>query len=115
MSISDLLITQLPLNSLPSSLYSYQPGKTPLSTLPVVFPVIVGYVAFVLSLREFMRDRKPIRLNTALQMHNAFLTVASGLLLVLMLEEALPRCGSMACSTECVHRVCGHPKWSSMS
>jgi len=108
MSLADFLVTNLPIKSLPSSLHSFQPGTTPLSTLPAVLPTITGYVALVLGLREVMRNREPIRLHTIFRAHNAFLTVASALLLVLMLEEILP----MLWKHGLFYGMCAHGVWT---
>ncbi|KDQ17948.1 hypothetical protein BOTBODRAFT_127841 [Botryobasidium botryosum FD-172 SS1] len=108
MSLSDLLVASLPLQYIPSSLHSFQAGKTPLSTLPVVLPVLAGYVATVFTLREVMRNREPIRLNTLFRAHNAILTLGSGLLLALMLEDALPK----TLNHGILYGMCGRSIWT---
>jgi len=70
-------------------LTSWVPGKTPMSTLPVVSTAIVSYLAVVLGLQELMKDRPAFKLKTLFRVHNAFLSVSSLVLLALMMEEVL--------------------------
>ncbi|KDQ17894.1 hypothetical protein BOTBODRAFT_29199 [Botryobasidium botryosum FD-172 SS1] len=81
--------SRLPIESLPSHYTSFQVGATPLSTLPVVLAVLIGYVALVFSIREVMRDRPPIKLNSLFRAHNAVLTAGSAFLLALVAGEGL--------------------------
>ncbi|KDQ17895.1 hypothetical protein BOTBODRAFT_127773 [Botryobasidium botryosum FD-172 SS1] len=108
MSLADFLVTHLPIKALPTSLHSFQPGLTPLSTLPVVLLAVSGYVALVLALRKLMQAREPIRLHTIFRAHNAFLSGASALLLVLILEEIVPKVWKYGL----FYGMCGHGVWT---
>lgn len=70
--------------------FDFVPGKTPFSTLPVVVTTIVLYVVVIFGGREFMRNREPLKLNTLFKIHNLFLTLVSGSLLVLFIEQLAP-------------------------
>ena len=85
--LADFLLTILPADVLPYHLSHYVPGKTPISTLPVVSAILVSYLAIIFGTQQVMRERPPEKLNTLFRAHNAFLTLGSGLLLALMLEE----------------------------
>ncbi|KAG8219816.1 GNS1/SUR4 membrane protein [Butyriboletus roseoflavus] len=85
--LADFLITILPADVLPYYLSHYVPGKTPISTLPVVSAILVSYLAIIFGIQQIMKERPPQKLNTLFRAHNAFLTLGSGLLLALMLEE----------------------------
>ncbi|KAI9783395.1 MAG: hypothetical protein M1839_003930 [Geoglossum umbratile] len=80
-----------------SSVMGYSPqdfrfvqGQTPMSTFPATVAMIVSYYAVVLGGRELMRDRKPMKLNALFQIHNVYLTVISGTLLALFMEQLIP-------------------------
>ncbi|KAF8140257.1 GNS1/SUR4 membrane protein [Boletus edulis] len=87
MALADLLLTILPTDALPHYLTRYVPGKTPMSTLPVVSATLASYLVIIFGIQEVMRNRPPQKLNTLFRIHNAFLTLGSGLLLALMVEE----------------------------
>ncbi|EGO30810.1 hypothetical protein SERLADRAFT_455104 [Serpula lacrymans var. lacrymans S7.9] len=81
--LANLLFTSIT----PSYLPTYVPGKTPLSTWPVVFTTLVSYLTVVFGIRVLMKDRSPLKLNALFRIHNLFLSAGSLVLLVLMLEE----------------------------
>jgi fatty acid elongase 3 len=110
MSLTTFLQDVLP-NPLPSTLTSYQPGKTPLSTAPVVFSTLAAYLATVFTLREIMRPRAPMTLQFLFQTHNIILSVGSGLLLVLMLEEVVP----IFWKGGLFHAMCSNDAWTPVS
>lgn len=85
--MADILVRVLP--SLPPSLATWIPGVTPMSTWTSVVTAIVSYLAVVFGLREFMKDMPPFSLRTIFRTHNAFLSVSSLVLLVLMIEEII--------------------------
>ncbi|KAG6381177.1 GNS1/SUR4 membrane protein [Boletus reticuloceps] len=87
MALADLLLTVLPADALPHYLTHYVPGKTPLSTFPVVSATLASYLVIIFGIQEVMRNRPSQKLNTLFRIHNAFLTLGSGLLLALMVEE----------------------------
>lgn len=65
-------------------------GKTPMSTFRETASLIVAYYAIILGGREFMRHRKPQRLNALFMIHNLYLTLISAVLLALFVEQLLP-------------------------
>ncbi|KAG8741006.1 hypothetical protein FRC10_003465 [Ceratobasidium sp. 414] len=108
--LADALLSVIPKEwHLPGHLTSYQPGITPLSTVPVVVACLVGYLTTIFSLRELMRGREPMKLTTPFQIHNIYLTAGSGLLLVLMVEEVLP----ILWKTGLFSAMCADESWTS--
>ncbi|KAI9572962.1 GNS1/SUR4 membrane protein [Boletus coccyginus] len=105
---ADFLLTVLPANLLPYHLSHYVPGKTPLSTLPVVLATLVSYLVIIFGIREVMRDRPPQKLNTLFRIHNAFLTLGSGLLLALMVEEV----ASIWARSDIYYTMCNETSWT---
>jgi len=88
----------LPSSFQPSSnspFLSWQPGVTPLSTLPSVIIALSSYLAIIFTGRELIKRFKigslEKWLKTPFLIHNLLLTVGSGMLLACMLEEILPR------------------------
>jgi len=59
-------------------------------------------------LREIMRDRQPLKLTFLFQLHNVFLTLGSGLLLIVMLEEILP----IVWQHGLFYGICGYGAWT---
>jgi fatty acid elongase 3 len=88
--LADLLLS-LPVPRPPTYLTSFQPGVTPLSTVPSVATTIAIYLSLVFGIHTYQKDRAPKKLNTLFQIHNILLSSFSGLLLVLILEEILPK------------------------
>ena len=74
----------------PAKDFSFTPGGTPLSTLKESSTFIILYYAVIFGGREWMRDRKPFKLQPVFLVHNLFLTLVSGGLLVLFIEQLLP-------------------------
>lgn len=70
-----------------SVLTSWIPGKTPMATWPAMSTAILSYLTVIYGLQEFMRDRPALKLNPLFRIHNAFLSLGSLVLLVLILEE----------------------------
>lgn len=91
--LADFLLARLPLASLgvPYQLTHYVPGKTPLSTPQEVFPTLAAYLVTIFSIQAWMKNRSPLKLQFLFRLHNAFLTLGSGLLVLLIMEEVLPR------------------------
>jgi fatty acid elongase 3 len=75
-----------------SPLRTFQEGRTPFSTPIQVFGTGALYLTIVLGGREVMQRFKvpPQQLKTLFLFHNIALSLSSGLLLALMLEEILP-------------------------
>ncbi|KAF8124311.1 GNS1/SUR4 membrane protein [Boletus edulis] len=83
--IADVLISVLP--SVPPFITTWIPGQTPMSTWPAVSTAIISYLAFAFGLQEIMKDQLAFKLKTAFRVHNAFLSLSSLVLLVLIIEE----------------------------
>ncbi|KAL0252979.1 hypothetical protein I308_102373 [Cryptococcus tetragattii IND107] len=66
------------------------PGESPLSTQKAVVAAVGTYLLVIFGGREMMKNRQPFKLKIPFQIHNVYLTLGSGLLLVLMLEEIIP-------------------------
>jgi len=109
--LADFLRTVLPANLLPYHLSHYVPGKTPLSTLPVVSAALASYLVIIFGIQEVMRDRPPQKLNTLFRIHNAFLTLGSGLLLALMVEEVV----SIWAKSDIYRTMCDETSWTPVS
>jgi len=88
---ADFILTHVPLPSVPHYLTSYVPGETPLSTWTSVCAALVSYLAIIFGTREIMKSRPPQKLNALFRVHNVVLSAGSLILLVLMMEEVLPR------------------------
>lgn len=65
-------------------------GRTPFSTFSETSIMVVLYLVVVFGGRELMRNRKPLELNTLFKIHNLFLSLLSGALLVLFIEQLAP-------------------------
>ncbi|OLN86790.1 putative elongation of fatty acids protein 1 [Colletotrichum chlorophyti] len=65
-------------------------GRTPFSTLTEAMTMVVLYLVVIFGGREVMRNRKPLELNTLFKIHNLFLSLLSGALLVLFIEQLVP-------------------------
>ena len=70
--------------------FKFTVGSTPLSTLAQVAGAIGLYYVVIFGGRELMRNRKPFGLNEVNKYHNLNLTLISGGLLALMLEQLVP-------------------------
>lgn len=106
--LADFLLTILPADVLPYHLSHYVPGKTPISTMPVVSAILASYLAIIFGIKEVMRERPPQKLNTLFRIHNAFLTLGSGLLLALMLEEV----ASIFVKSGVYDTMCNEASWT---
>lgn len=80
----------LPLPQPPKELVNWIVGESPLSTQKAVVAAIGTYLLVIFGGREIMRSRQPYKLTALFQAHNVILTLGSGLLLLLMLEEIIP-------------------------
>ncbi|KDQ63549.1 hypothetical protein JAAARDRAFT_147988 [Jaapia argillacea MUCL 33604] len=88
--LADLILAHVPLPSLPYYLTHYVRGQTPLSTQTEVFAALASYLTVIFSIRALMTDRPAMKMTKLFQAHNIILSVGSGLLLVLMVEEIAP-------------------------
>ena len=90
MALADLILKYVPLPSVPRHYTSYVPGKTPLSTPVQVIPALAAYLVVIFSVRAYMKDKQPKKLQFLFQVHNIFLSLGSLLLLTLIMEEVAP-------------------------
>ncbi|KAL2416251.1 Elongation of fatty acids protein 2 [Exophiala dermatitidis] len=70
--------------------FRFVQGKTPLSTFKECAIFIAAYYVIIFGGRELMRNRAPIRLNNLFIIHNFYLTVISGGLLLLFAQQLIP-------------------------
>ena len=89
MSLADFIEKNFPF-TLPNYITHYVAGQTPISTNKAVATALVSYLAIIFGLQELMKTRQPLKLNVLFQLHNAILTIGSGLLLACMAEEVIP-------------------------
>ncbi|KAI1076039.1 GNS1/SUR4 membrane protein [Whalleya microplaca] len=73
----------------PADDFRFEIGKTPMSTLKETMVFIVVYYAIIFGGRELMRNREPFKLRSLFLVHNFYLTVISGVLLALFIEQLL--------------------------
>ncbi|GMK58217.1 hypothetical protein CspeluHIS016_0502490 [Cutaneotrichosporon spelunceum] len=83
------------LPSPPKELVEWIPGKSPISTYKEVIIALTTYLVVIFGGRELMRNREPFKLKALFRLHNAFLSLGSLILLIVLLEEVatfyLPR------------------------
>ena len=70
--------------------FRFVPGKTPMSTLAATATTLITYYVTVLGGRELMRSRPAFKLNGLFMIHNLYLTIVSGSLLALFVEQLVP-------------------------
>jgi hypothetical protein len=70
--------------------FKFEPGKTTLSTLQETAVALVAYYVIIFGGRELMKHRQPFVLNGPFMVHNLYLTIISGSLLALFIEQLLP-------------------------
>ena len=80
-----------------SSIFGYPPqnfrfrgGVTVGSTLTETVIALVAYYIIVFGGRELMKKREPFVINGPFMVHNLYLTIISGGLLALFIEQLLP-------------------------
>lgn len=61
-----------------------------MSTFPATAGLLLTYYITVFAGREFMKNRAPLNLNGLFMVHNLYLTIISGTLLALFIEQLLP-------------------------
>ena len=111
--IADALLAVLApiLPHVPESYVSWKPGVTPLSTWPSVTAALVAYLSTIFGIQSLLKDQQAKRLNTLFQVHNLFLTLGSGILFVLMVEEIAP----IFWKHGLFYAVCGEGAWTAVS
>jgi fatty acid elongase 3 len=70
--------------------FEFVPGKTVGSTLWETLGALVSYYVIIFGGRELMKKREPFVLNGPFMIHNLYLTIISGGLLALFVEQLLP-------------------------
>jgi len=105
--LADFIESHFPYN-LPVWFTSYHQEITPLSTWPHAALAIVIYLSTIFGLREFMRDRQPLKLTFLFQLHNLLLTSGSALLLAVMVEEITP----IVWNHGLFYGICGYGAWT---
>ena len=70
--------------------FKFVPGQTPMSTFPATATMLLTYYVVVLGGRELMKNRPALKLNTLFMVHNLCLTIISGGLLALFIEQLVP-------------------------
>lgn len=70
--------------------FVFTPGVTPMATLTETVVSLVAYYIIIFGGRELMRDRPAMQLNFLFKIHNLYLTLISGALLVLFMEQIIP-------------------------
>ncbi|KAI9818239.1 MAG: hypothetical protein M1832_004455 [Thelocarpon impressellum] len=74
----------------PAEDFRFVQGQTPMSTLSATAIMIVSYYVVIFGGRELMRNRPAMKLNGLFMIHNLYLTIVSGALLALFIEQLLP-------------------------
>jgi fatty acid elongase 3 len=88
--------------------FQFTPGQTPLSIFKETAAMLVIYYSVILGGRNWMRNRPAFKLNTLFLIHNFYLTAISGILLVLFLEQLIPRLWSHGL----YDGICGAGGWT---
>ncbi|KAI9593987.1 fatty acid elongase [Syncephalis fuscata] len=70
--------------------FRFKVGTTPLSTWTEVIAVGIGYLGVIFGIQAMMRNRAPISFPLLSRLHNLALSLGSGLLLALILEQIIP-------------------------
>ena len=74
----------------PAESFRFRPRETPMSTMLETVVALVSYYIIVFGGRELMREREAVKLNGFFKIHNFYLTLISGVLLSLFLEQLIP-------------------------
>ena len=83
-------------------------GTTPMATLRETVILIATYYFVIFAGREIMRNRPAFKLNDPFLLHNFCLTVISGALLALFLEQLVPTVWNHGV----FHSICGAGGWT---
>src|SRR4051812_46834971 len=73
----------------PADAFRFQPGVTPMSAITWATIFIVIYYAVMFGGREIMRNREPFKLRLPFLIQNFYLTVITGILLALFVQQLL--------------------------
>lgn len=70
--------------------FKFVPGQTAMSTMGETTTILISYYVLVFGGRQYMKNREPLVLNGPFMVHNLYLTIISGVLLALFVEQLLP-------------------------
>jgi len=70
--------------------FRFVSGSTPMSTLSMTLLTLTTYYVVIFGGREYMRGRESKQLHALFKIHNLGLTIISGVLLALFLEQLIP-------------------------
>lgn len=70
--------------------WRFEQGVTPMSTMPQTAAALISYYLIIFGGREIMKERGALKLNGLFKVHNLYLTIISGVLLLLFLEQLIP-------------------------
>lgn len=88
--------------------FSFVQGQTPMSTLKETAAFIATYYVVIFGGREIMRNFAPLKLNNLFIIHNLYLTLISGGLLLLFAQQLIPALWQNGL----YDGVCGKSGWS---
>ena len=71
--------------------FKFVPGSTPMSTWKETGTMLISYYVIIFGGRQLMKKRAPFELNGLFMLHNLYLTLISGVLLALFIEQLLPK------------------------
>jgi hypothetical protein len=74
----------------PAHDFHFLPGYTALSTIPEVVGAIAAYYITIWAGHAIMKSQPALKLNALFMAHNLFLTIVSGGLLALYIEQLFP-------------------------
>lgn len=92
----------------PAADFTFVPGTTPLSTFAEAGSWIILYYVAVFGGRELMRHRRAFTLQRAFIVHNLYLTIISGALLGLFIQQLVPSLWTNGL----YDNVCGRSGWT---
>ena len=84
--------------------FRFRSGNTVMSTFNETVIALVVYYIIIFGGRELMKNRKAFVLNGPFMVHNLYLTIISGGLLALFIEQLLPELARNGV----FHAVCSH-------
>lgn len=74
----------------PARDFAFSYGSTPIGTFREASGLIIAYYLIIFGGREVMKNFKPFKLQFLFQLHNLMLTIISGSLLALFMENLIP-------------------------
>ncbi|CAG8642513.1 6704_t:CDS:2 [Cetraspora pellucida] len=88
--------------------FAFVEGVTPLSTLTQVIISCITYLAVIFGGQLLLANSPVIKLNSIFQIHNLLLTVISGTLLILFIEQLFP----IYWRNGLYHSICSNDGWT---